>query len=132
MNQAWTRGLLFVALFLIWPLPLLGLGGSVIPAARFAQLGASLLTLIALEGSGGIIGLITGLMWAHAIVYGGLLWIAATLLSRFVFGRLSPVVRTRVVVVVIAFLAAWATLSRPYDTQFHHTEAHASLAELYQ
>lgn len=132
MNQSWTRNLMFLTLFFVWPLSLWGLEGSVVPAARFLQLGGAMLALILLEGSGGIVGMITGLMWGHAIVYGILLWVVATLLARFVFSRVEDVVRTRVVVVVMAFLVAWGILSRPYDTQFHHSDAHASLAELYQ
>ncbi len=132
MSHAWTRNLMFLTLFCVWPLPLLGLEGSFVPAARFLQLGVSLVALILIEGSGGIVGLITGLMLGHAIVYGILLWIGASLLARFVFSRIDDVVRPRVVIVVMAFFIAWGIFSRPYDTQFHHSHAHASLAELYQ
>lgn len=132
MSQAWTRNLIFLTLFCVWPLPMLGLEGSVVPAARFLQLGGALLTLILLEGTGGIVGTLTGLMWGHVIVYGGLLWAFATLLSRFVFSRADDVARTRIVICVMAFLVAWGVLGRPYDTQFHHSDAHASLADLYR
>lgn len=132
MSTAWTRTLIFMTLFCVWPLPLLGLGGSLVPAARFLQLGISLLALIVIEGSGGILGMITGLMWGHAIIYGALLWVVASLLARFVFSRVDEIVRTRVVIVVMAFLISWGIFGRPYDSQFHHSDAHASLAELYQ
>lgn len=132
MSQAWTRNFMFLTLFCVWPLPLLGLDGSLVPAARFLQLGVSLLVLILIEGSGGIVGMITGLMWGHAIGYGILLWIVASLLARFVFSRVDDVVRPRVLFVVMAFLISWGIFGRPYDTQFHHSHAHASLVELYQ
>ena len=56
--------------FVVWPLPLFGLDGSSIPAARFLQLAISLSALIATEGSGGLVGVFGLLLWAHAVVYG--------------------------------------------------------------
>lgn len=132
MSATWSRNLMFLALFCVWPLPLLGLEGSVVPAARFLQLAVAMLALILIEGTGGVVGTISGLMWAHTILYGAMLWVVATLLARFVFSRAGDVARTRIVVCVMAFLVAWGIWGRPYDTQFHHSEAHASLAELYR
>ena len=126
---AWV---LFVALLLVWPLPLLGLEGSFIPVARFLELALALSGLAIVEGTGGMVGLFLLLLWGHVLVYGGLLYVFVYLLRRLAFGRVSDASRALIVALAIAGLLAWSMLASPYDTQFHHSSAHASLLEIYR
>ena len=124
--------LLFVALFFTWPLPLLGLEGSFIPVARFLELALALCGLAVVEGTGGMVGLFLLLLWGHVLIYAGLLLGGVWLLRRLALERISRGARWVAVVLAVGGLLAWSMLSSPYDTQFHHSDAHASLLELYR
>jgi len=126
------RWSIFVALLLAWPVPMIGLDGSMIPVARFAQLAASLSVLVSIEGAGGMVGTLGLLLWGHVLVYGVLLWAGSWLAVRFVVGRLSTRLGSLFVVALVVGLLAWGTFGRPYDTIFHHSDAHASLLALYR
>ena len=128
---AWARRLVLV-LFLVLPLPMVGLEGSVVPVARFVQLAVGLSVLGALEGTQGMVGLFLGLLWGHVLVY-GLLLLAGVAVLRRVAGALVPGDRASWVFIVLSVLAiGWAFAFAEYDTQFHHTTVHASFAELYR
>jgi len=130
-ERAGARGLLLV-LFLVLPLPMIGLEGSVVPVARFVQLAVGLSVLGALEGTQGMVGLFLGLLWGHVLVY-GLLLLAGVAALRRVAGALVPGDRVSWVLIVLSVLSiGWAFAFAEYDTQFHHTTAHASFAELYR
>jgi hypothetical protein len=126
------RWALFIVLLWIWPFPLFGLDGSMIPVARFAQLAASLSVLIAIEGAGGMVGALAFLLWGHVLVYGLLLFGATTIIINHGVSRMPGRVGFWFSVATILGLLSWGTLSHPYDTAFHHSEAHASLIDLYR
>lgn len=123
---------LFVALFFTWPFPLFGLEGSLIPAARFLQLAASLSVLLVLEGAGGMVGVLHLLLWAHVTVYGVSLFVGSVLVTRQLESRLPARYDIAVATLAIAALCAWGILGKPYDTQFHHSDVHASIPSLYR
>ncbi len=132
-TDAWVmRWILFVALLATWPLPLFGLDGTLVPVFRFAQLGTSLSVLIALEGAGGMVGSLFILFWAHVLIYALILFGVALILVRYVLSRFPDRIRVVVVVAVVVALISWGSLGDPYDTAFHHSNAHASLIELYR
>jgi hypothetical protein len=124
--------LLVCALLLIWPFPILGLDNIFVPVARLIQLATSLTILVVLEGAGGMVGALLGLLWAHALVYGLILLGLTTVIARRVRSRLSDRVGLGLVAVSILALFLWALFAPPYDTPFHHSDAHASLLDLYR
>ena len=124
--------LLFVVAFLTVPFPMLGLSGSVVPAARFLQLAAVLVALLMTEGAGGMVGLFTGLLAAHAFIYTGLLVAAAWGLGRLVLVRLASGPRLWLTLSVSLGLIGIASFASVYDTQFHHASVHARVWELYR
>jgi len=113
------------------PFPLFGLEGSFVPVARYAQLAAVLLALIAQEGAGGMVGLFAALLAGHLLVYTALLGLAVGLLRRFVLEGLSEPWRAATVGFCAIALLAFASLVPVYDSQFHDTSAHASVWRLY-
>ena len=126
------RWVLFFVFLLTWPLPLLGLEGSLVPVARLLQLAISLTVLILREGAGGMVGTLLVLFWMHVLVYGALLYGVVVVLDKSVLGRLSQRVRVWTVAAISVGLIGWFSLDSPYDSQFHHDVAHASLLELYR
>jgi hypothetical protein len=124
--------ILFVVLALALPLPFVGLEGSFVPVARYVQLGGALLVLIAIEGSGGMVGAIAGLLWGHAIVYGLLLIVVSKLIAGQILARLPMSIRPWIVAAIIVGLFVVAQFGGIYDSQFHHSRAHASLGALYR
>jgi hypothetical protein len=126
------RWALFIALLWIWPFPLFGLDGSMIPVARFVQLAASLSVLIAIEGAGGMVGALAFLLWGHVLIYGLLLFGASTIIMKHGVSRMPARVGFWFSASAIFGLLCWGYLSHPYDTAFHHSDAHASLLELYR
>jgi hypothetical protein len=131
-RTAWLRASLFLALVFVWPLPLVGLAGSLVPVARFAQLAASLTVFVAIEGLGGMAGTMLILLWSHVLVYGLMLYGVAWLIASQVLARLPERVAIGATLVAVLALVGWGTLAPPYDTLFHHSDAHASLAALYR
>jgi hypothetical protein len=126
------RWLLFAALFATWPLPLFGLDGTLVPVLRFTQLATSLSILIALEGAGGMVGALSILLWAHVLIYGLILFVVASILVTTVLSRFADRLQGVVAIAAVIALVFWGSLADPYDTAFHHSNAHASLMDLYQ
>lgn len=115
-----------------WPLPMLGLEGSYVPVARYVQLATAITTLGVLEGTEGMVGLFIGLLWAHALVWGLVLAIAAWVVARFVVARAPQGGRSGLVAGVVALVIVWGVLLSEYDTQFHHSDAHAPFWSVYR
>lgn len=122
----------FLVAFATLPLPMLGIDGARVPAARYVQLAAVLLGLVAHEGTGGLVGELIGLFLAHALVYTGVLAGLAFWLSRKVLPRLPASGRRNLAVVFTITVLVAASFGRLYDTPFHHASAHARLLELYR
>jgi len=123
---------LFVALLATWPVPLFGLDGTLVPVLRFAQLGMSLSGLIAVEGAGGMVAALLTLFWAHVLIYGLILFGVTSILVRMVLSRLPDRMRFVAAAAVVLALILWGSLADPYDSAFHHSDAHASLMKLYR
>ena len=88
MSLLTARRLLWIGLLLTLPLPMLLLDDGLVPVARFLLLGAVCVAVMLVEDSGGVVGLLALLFLAHAVVYGGLLWLLAFAISRGI-GRRS-------------------------------------------
>jgi hypothetical protein len=115
-----------------WPLPLFGLDGALVPVLRLVQLATSLSVLIALEGAGGMVSSLVFLFWGHVLVSGLILFGVASIFVRQVVSRFPERTRVWAAAVTVVALVSWAGLVGPYDTMFHHSEAHASLLDLYR
>jgi hypothetical protein len=126
------RWVLFVAFLATWPVPLFGLDGTLVPVLRFAQLGTSLAGLIAVEAAGGMVAALLFLFWAHVLIYGLILFGVASVLARMVLSRLPDRMQFVAVAAVVLALILWGSLADPYDSSFHHSDAHASLMQLYR
>ncbi len=122
----------FWLLFWTFPFPLLGLEGLLVPAARFFQLAASLTVLVALEWAGGMVGPMLGLLWAHALVYSMTLYVLSRGIERGCAVFLPTHGDRRLLVGLTILLVGWGVLGEPYDSSFHHSDAHASLVALYR
>jgi hypothetical protein len=73
--------MLWLGFLLTVPLPLLGFG-ALIPVARFLLLAAVTAGLIVAEGMGLVPAALLAIFVLHALVYAGLLWLLALLISR--------------------------------------------------
>ena len=73
--------MLWVGFLLTVPLPLLGFG-ALIPVARFLLLAAVTAGLIVAEGMGAVPAALLAIFVLHALLYAGLLWLLALLISR--------------------------------------------------
>ncbi len=125
----WT---FFLVLCWTFPFPLIGLEGLTVPAARFIQLAASLSILVLLEGAGGMVGALLLLLWLHALFYAGLLYALCAIVTRKLLPRAPDRADPWLIVALCVLMIFWGVLGRPYDTSFHHSDAHASLMELYR
>ena len=123
--------LLFVVAFVTVPLPMLGLAGSLVPPARYLELGSVVVALLVREGPGGVVPVIAALLLAHALVYG----LALALVTRFVavplLARLGAGARGVVALGLSLGLLVLVSTVHLYDSQFHHSQAHARLLALY-
>ena len=126
------RWILFVALMATWPLPLIGLDGTLVPVFRYAQLATSLSVLMALEGTGGMVVAVFFLFCAHILIYALILFGVASVLVKFVLSKFPDRIRAVFVVVTVVALVSWGSLADPYDSAFHHSDAHAPLMDLYR
>jgi hypothetical protein len=117
--------MLWVVFLLTLPLPML-LFGAVVPVARYLMLAGVTAALIGAEGGGAIPVQLLALFLAHALVYAGLLWLLAHLLSRLV-ARLAPRALAAVTLGVAVACVAAASLGRPYVTPFAASSPRANL-----
>lgn len=131
--ESWLfKWILFGALIWTWPFPLLGLDGTWVPVARFIQLAVSISVLILLEGAGGKVAAFFGLLWVHALIFGLVLFGVASILVRQTRRRLPDRIGAGLLLGIVIALFVWAIWGSPYDTQFHHSNAHASFLEIYR
>lgn len=124
--------LLWLASLMVLPLPMLGFDGSFVPVGRFAQLAAGLSILGFTEGADGIVGLFIALLWAHTVGFALLLFGGVSILRRLLAHVVDPA-RLGVLLAGLAVgLVVGGLTFGEYDSQFHHTTAHATLQELYR
>jgi len=102
------RAVLFLALFLLLPLPLAMFAGRV-PAARYCELAVLCLLVRVREGGGGPVNSMIVLFAAQAVGYSLLCWLAAWFVERCLRPlRRRAVDLTLLAVLVAALLAAVA------------------------
>ena len=77
MSTPAQRRTLFIALFALAPLPMLGIDTVYVPAARYCLLAGVCLAVAVQEGAAGPVAMLTALFTAHALVWTALLWLLA-------------------------------------------------------
>jgi hypothetical protein len=133
MRVEWMQPrILFFLVFLMLPLPLFGLEGLMVPAARFLQLATALSILVVIEGSGGMVGSLLLLLWIHALFYGAMIYWGSRVVTRRLLPKFPELVGPWLIASVGVGLACWGLFGEPYASSFHHSEAHASLTRLYR
>jgi hypothetical protein len=114
-----------VAALALVPLPM-ALFGPVIPVTRFLLLGFVTLGLIATEGSGQIPNVAAFLFFAHAVVYGGVLWLLCWALVR-ALARRAPRWIAPVTMALVGVGLVLAISMDLYVTPFAPVEPRANL-----
>lgn len=130
MSFAATRRLLWLAALVLVPLPMFVFDGFV-PVVRYLLLGGVTLGLIVTEGAGPIPNLFLALMLGHALVYAGLLWLAASGLTR-VLTRLAPRRAGACAVALAAAGLVLALTTEPYVTPYSSLALHSNLMVVFQ
>ena len=116
MSPLATRRILWLALLLLLPLPMLSFDGF-IPVARYLLLGGVCIGMRIAEGPGGVVWQLTALFLAHAVVYALLLWAGAWLAARSL-AALPSRTRGLVVAIAVCLCTLWALAAEPYVTPF--------------
>ena len=119
------RRILWLGALVLVPLPMLQFG-ALIPVTRYLLLAGVTGGLILAEGTGRIPNVMLLLMLGHALLYAGLLWLAAWALARVLRAVLPTRARTAALALVAAG-ALLALLTEPYVTPFAAESARASL-----
>ena len=132
MNAWFTRVALFLALFVALPLPMLGLDGVRVPAARFVQLAGGELWSLVSGASGELSVSVTTLVVFHAILYTALLAVVVAGLWKYVLRRLPHRFRDHVTVISVTLLILLGIYDELYETRFHAERERARLHELYR
>ncbi|MDJ0848365.1 MAG: hypothetical protein QNK04_08315 [Myxococcota bacterium] len=120
-----ARWLLFGVALLTVPLPMLQFGAN-IPVARYLLLAGVTGGLVVTEGTGTIPLVLFGLFVGHALVYGGLLWVGAWLLTRLVAAA-APRALTPLVALVALGALLVTSLFDVYTTPFAARSRHTNL-----
>jgi hypothetical protein len=109
--------LLFGALALTVPLPMVGPFDAFVPAARYLLLFGAALAVALVEGASGPVPLLVALFGGHAVVSLAAAGLAAWLAARGLSG-LDPSRRRALVLAVCAALLLAALATHPYRTTF--------------
>jgi len=132
VNSWVTRSVLFLALFIALPLPMLGLDGVRVPAARFVQVAGGELWSFASHGAGELSGTVVALLALHAVLYTALLAAAVGALWHYALRRLPYRFRDHVTVISATLLILIGIYDELYETRFHAATERAGLLELYR
>jgi hypothetical protein len=126
-GEGWrrTRLLLWVGAIFLVPLPMVRFE-AMIPVSRYLLLGTVTAILIVAEGAAAIPLSFFALMFGHALVYGGLLWLAASFAARGLHRAAPDRARTVALALVLAGVVT-AAVTEPYSTPFAADSARASL-----
>jgi hypothetical protein len=131
VSEASARRLLWLALLLMLPLPLLGIDRGLVPAGRSLMLGAICALVILLESANGVAGLLVAVFWGQALVYSLLLWCVAWGIVRLTRG-LSSRGRGALVLGGILAIALLCSSIEIYRTPYRAASIHSSLLGVYQ
>src|SRR5262245_21937929 len=126
MSPVAVRRVLWIALVLALPVPIVMLGPGRLPPAHPAEPGAAALAFGLAESLRGVVGWTALIFLAQALLYAGALWIVAALVVR-ALGRARAVALALAAVLVVA-ACAWPV----YDTPYHARLARATLIEVYR
>lgn len=126
-GRGWRR-LLFLALLLLVPVPMLVFDGWV-PTANLYLMSAVCGAVWLAEGAAGPVRTITGLLAAHAAVYTVVFWGVAWTVDRLT-ARISPPVRRALLLVPLAIAIAVAAVRPIYVTPFGRTARSTLLGAL--
>ncbi len=118
MSTRATRRLLFVALLLLLPLPLVtGVTTGLVPVARMGLLGGVCLGVMLVEGTRGAVGLLLAMIAGQAALWAAVSWLAAGLGARLL-ARL-PARAQRIAPLALVLAATLLAASLPiYRTPF--------------
>jgi hypothetical protein len=124
MSPRAARRVLWLAALVLVPLPM-AVFDAVMPVAGYLLLAAVCVGMRIAEGPGGVVWQMTALFASHALVYAGLLHLAARAIAGLL-ERLPAPARAAVVAIAVTGASAWALLRQPYLTPFG-TAARANL-----
>ena len=120
-----TRSILWLAALVLLPLPMLQVG-AMIPVTRYLLLAGVAAGLILTEGAGLIPNAMFALLLGHALVYAGLLWVAAWALAKGLHAA-APRAAGNLALALVAVAVIWAIATEPYFTPFAPDTARANL-----
>ena len=131
MSLRQSRWILWLAMALVVPVPVLALGPGSVPALRLLELAAISSAVMVVESSRGAVLLITLVLALQAVLWMGLFWGVAWLASR-VLGRLSPRMVAGVTLGLVVAAVAVATSTDLYHTPFRAASARGDLLDVYK
>ena len=131
MSERALRRLLWLALFVALPVPLLGIGIGRVPALHQLELGLLALVFTLVEHARGFGPLLSALFLGQALVYAVALALVARLAARLL-SRLPPLVRTRAALLMVTLGLALAIAQPIYRTPYSAHSARASLLGVYR
>jgi hypothetical protein len=117
MSVRTSRRLLFAAIFLLAPAPLLVLTRGWMPPATYLLLAGVSLSFALTEGAGGPVPLIVSMFAVHAVLYAVLAWGLAWLMA-LPLARLTPGARRGVTLGLVAIALVIALGWDVYRTPF--------------
>lgn len=118
MSLRAIRWLLFGALALALPFPMLGPFDAFVPAVRYAILLAAAAAVAIAEGAAGPVPMILFLLALNVAASLAVAWVAAWIASRVLGAVRSPTLRRGVVLAVVCGGLALASIFPIYDTPF--------------
>jgi hypothetical protein len=118
MSARAIRWLLFGALALALPFPMLGPFEAFVPAVRYAILLSAASAVAVAEGAAGPVPMILGLLALNVAASLAAAWVAAWIASRLLGAVGSPTLRRRAVLAAICAGLALASILPVYHTPF--------------
>jgi hypothetical protein len=131
MSARRTRWLLWSALLVAMPVPLVLVGRGHLPVVALAELALATLAVGVIERSDGTVKILGALLVAQTLVWMVAAWLLAGLIGRGL-GFVAPRFRARVTLVLVVLGLAAALLSPLYRSPFHASRARQTLLEVYQ
>ncbi|MFQ5515412.1 MAG: hypothetical protein ACE5FG_13390 [Myxococcota bacterium] len=131
MSHRIHRGILWLTLVGLLPLPILVVGPGSVPAARLLMLGGISLAVVLLESSKGAAPALAAIFLVQGLLYVAGLWIVAGLGARGL-GRLPRGAATTLLGLLVAGAVALASIAPIYHTPYAAHSSHAGLRHLYE
>ena len=130
MNARRTRLLVWSALLLAMPVPLVIVGHGRVPVGTLAQLSVATLGVAILERADGAVGILAAVLLAQVVLWSVVTWLVAQVLVRGLRGVAGRGAGTVAVALVTAGLVV-AVLLPIYRSPFHASRARQTLFEVY-